>query len=199
MDQNNAPVPPAGNQNAQPPQPELQAVVDRVKTQDASVMDRMKASSQGFEFMKLFEGRVDRNTYFMYLIVSIVLSIIFNIIPLIGWILSLALIIISLGMGIRRFHDIGMSGWFVLVFFLPMLSGILTFSSLLGGGLMMGYGREGLGLGLLGGGLGLMSLALLVDLGFLIYLCVKNGDAETNAYGPVPDPKRDFFKAVLNT
>lgn len=33
----------------------------------------------------------------------------------------------------------------------------------------------------------------------VIYLCWKHGDVAANPFGAVPDPKRDFFKAVLNT
>ncbi len=49
---------------------------------------------------------------------------------------------------------------------------------------------------------GWASLLLLIPfLGLLgvIYLCWKHGDAGSNAYGAVPDPKRDLFKAILNT
>jgi hypothetical protein len=33
----------------------------------------------------------------------------------------------------------------------------------------------------------------------VIYLCWKHGDVGSNQYGGVPDPKRDVFKAILNT
>ncbi len=33
----------------------------------------------------------------------------------------------------------------------------------------------------------------------VIYLCWKNGDVAANPFGAVSDPKRDFFRAVLNT
>lgn len=49
---------------------------------------------------------------------------------------------------------------------------------------------------------GWASLLLLIPfLGLfgVIYLCWKHGDAGSNAYGAVPDPKRDLFKAILNT
>jgi uncharacterized membrane protein YhaH (DUF805 family) len=65
------------------------------------------------------------------------------------------------------------------------------------GGMMMGDSM--MGLGMMGAGAGLMGILSLVSLGFLIYLCVKGGNPAANQYGPVPDHKRDFFKAVLNT
>jgi uncharacterized membrane protein YhaH (DUF805 family) len=33
----------------------------------------------------------------------------------------------------------------------------------------------------------------------VIYLCWKHGDTGSNRFGDVPDPKRDVFKAILNT
>lgn len=49
---------------------------------------------------------------------------------------------------------------------------------------------------------GWASLILIIPfIGLLgvIYLCWKHGDTGTNAYGAAPDPKRDLFKAILNT
>lgn len=33
----------------------------------------------------------------------------------------------------------------------------------------------------------------------VLYLCWKQGDTTSNQFGGVPDPKRDVFKAILNT
>ena len=49
---------------------------------------------------------------------------------------------------------------------------------------------------------GWASLILLVPfIGFfaVLYLCWREGDKGANPFGPVPDPKRDVFKAILNT
>ena len=39
----------------------------------------------------------------------------------------------------------------------------------------------------------------IINLIAVIYLCWKHGDVAVNPFGAVPDLKRDFFKAVLNT
>ncbi|OGZ05146.1 MAG: hypothetical protein A2845_02395 [Candidatus Lloydbacteria bacterium RIFCSPHIGHO2_01_FULL_49_22] len=49
---------------------------------------------------------------------------------------------------------------------------------------------------------GWASLLLLIPfVGVLevIYLCWKLGDTSANGYGPIPDPKREMFHAILNT
>lgn len=161
----------------------------------AGIVDRAKASTDGFDFMKLFEGRVDRTTFIIFTVASFVLNIVLGWIPLVGLVLSLALGVLGIGMGIRRLHDINMSGWYILIFALPIVGGALAAGSVRGG-MMAG---SAVGFGMMGAGVGLMGLLSLVSLGFLIYLCVKGGDPAANQYGQVPDPKREFFKAVLNT
>ena len=45
----------------------------------------------------------------------------------------------------------------------------------------------------------LLLLIPFVGLLGMIYLCWRHGDTGSNAYGAAPDPKRDLFKAILNT
>ncbi len=120
--------------------------------------DRAKAATAGFNFEKLFDGRIDNMNYLYAVVGSVVLGFVLGMIPIIGLFVSLAFLIIGLGISARRFHDIGISGWASLLLLIPFL-------------------------GLLG----------------VIYLCWKHGDAGSNAYGAAPDPKRDLFKAILNT
>ena len=40
---------------------------------------------------------------------------------LLQMLVALALLIPSIGLGIRRFHDIGKSGWWILIGFIPLL------------------------------------------------------------------------------
>ena len=53
--------------------------------------DKAKSASQGFSFEKLFEGRVDRMNYMYGAIGGIVLGFILAMIPVIGFIISIAL------------------------------------------------------------------------------------------------------------
>ena len=76
------------------------------------------------------EGVVGRKPFWMFalfnFLIALGLSIVLNIIhlsPLSG-LYSLAVLLPSLGLGVRRMHDIGMSGWWLLVGLVPVLGWI---------------------------------------------------------------------------
>ncbi len=120
--------------------------------------DRAKAATAGFSFEKLFQGRIDHMNYLWFAIGGFILSMVVGMVPVIGLPISLAIGVVGVGTTIRRWHDIGQSGWFTLICLIPFV-GILS----------------------------------------VIYLCWKAGMTVPNMYGEVPDPKRDVFKAALNT
>lgn len=86
-----------------------------------------------------FSGRSRRKEYWMFVlglvIVAIVLAIIETVLGLSGSIaglygpltllLVLAIVIPSIAVQVRRFHDQGKSGWFVLLGFIPFVGGIV--------------------------------------------------------------------------
>ena len=78
-----------------------------------------------------FEGRARRSEYWWFVLAnfcaSIVLSFLGNLInfPWLTSILSLALLIPSLGLTARRLHDIGKSGWLMLISIIPIVGAIL--------------------------------------------------------------------------
>lgn len=79
----------------------------------------------------VFEGRTSRKQYWMFvlfnLIVSIVIAIIGGIIHMksIGNIYSLAVLIPSIAIGVRRLHDIGRTGWWMLLCLVPIVGWIV--------------------------------------------------------------------------
>lgn len=81
-----------------------------------------------------FQGRARRKEYWMFVlfnvIVSLVLSIVGGIISeTLGLILSygymLAVLLPSLAAAVRRLHDTGKSGWFILLTLIPAVGGII--------------------------------------------------------------------------
>ena len=91
-----------------------------------------------------FNGRATRSEYWYFVLFYVLLSIVFAIIdtlvinPLLGmnvqevsqggilqFIFALALIVPSIAIGVRRLHDIKMSGWWLLIALIPIL-GLLT-------------------------------------------------------------------------
>ncbi|NPA68753.1 MAG: DUF805 domain-containing protein [Chlorobi bacterium] len=74
-----------------------------------------------------FTGRARRQEFWMFIlfsvIVSIVLSIIDNIlgIQILSTIYSFAVLLPSLSIGARRLHDVGKSGWWQLIALIPFI------------------------------------------------------------------------------
>ncbi len=78
-----------------------------------------------------FEGRTGRYCYAGFVLVNICLSLIAllldNIlgIGILSGLLSLALLLPGLGINVRRMHDLGKSGWFVLIALIPLVGGLI--------------------------------------------------------------------------
>jgi uncharacterized membrane protein YhaH (DUF805 family) len=78
-----------------------------------------------------FTGRARRKEFWMfvlfYFIVSIVLGIVDSIIgfQLLGLLFSLGSLIPSLAIGARRLHDTGRSGWWQLLYLIPLIGLII--------------------------------------------------------------------------
>jgi uncharacterized membrane protein YhaH (DUF805 family) len=78
-----------------------------------------------------FSGRARRSEYWWfflaYFIASVVASIIDGIlgVMVLGVILGLGLLIPTLAVGVRRLHDIGKSGWWLLIGLIPLVGAIV--------------------------------------------------------------------------
>jgi len=69
-----------------------------------------------------FDGRAGRSEFWFWILFVVAVSMAINIasmmlgiLTIVGWIFQLAIIIPSIAVGIRRMHDVGKSGWFVLI------------------------------------------------------------------------------------
>ncbi|CAB3768266.1 membrane protein [Burkholderia sp. MSh2] len=86
-----------------------------------------------------FEGRARRAEYWYFALLSCILSIVGQVIGAVGrdagvitllllgviFLISLALIIPGIAVSVRRLHDTGRSGWFLLIGLIPIIGGIL--------------------------------------------------------------------------
>ena len=79
-----------------------------------------------------FSGRAMRSEYWWYVlfvvIVAVVLAIIDNLVigaSLLGSIWSLATLLPSLGVSVRRLHDLDKSGWWLLLGFIPLIGALV--------------------------------------------------------------------------
>lgn len=74
----------------------------------------------GITLGKLFEGRIDKENYIYGMIAIFVLCAVLWVIPILGWLVSLALGLLGFPVLARRFHDINQPGWYGLSWFIPV-------------------------------------------------------------------------------
>lgn len=102
------PAPEAGGASSQSAQEDLKKVAERAK-----------AATGGFTFGKLFEGRLDEKNYLYFAVLSLVVGFVVGIIPVIGFLIGLALLVVGVGATVRRLRDINMDPWFALILIVP--------------------------------------------------------------------------------
>ncbi|MEV7611871.1 DUF805 domain-containing protein [Streptomyces sp. NPDC089799] len=80
----------------------------------------------------LFTGRARRQEYWIFTLFSTIASVILMVIdfalgiyPLLTALYILATLLPSLGVSVRRLHDTGKSGWFILLGLIPFVGGII--------------------------------------------------------------------------
>lgn len=76
-----------------------------------------------------FKGRAGRAEYWWFFLFQVIVMVILGMVSeMIQGVASLALLLPGLGVGARRLHDIGKSGWFQLLWFIPVIGwGILIY------------------------------------------------------------------------
>lgn len=78
-----------------------------------------------------FSGRAIRSEYWWFVLFSIIVSIVLTIvdsvlgIQILSPIWSLAVLIPSIAVGVRRLHDLDKSGWFLLLGLIPLIGAII--------------------------------------------------------------------------
>ena len=79
-----------------------------------------------------FNGRARRAEYWYFFLFNIIISIVLGIVSriigdkrgVLGGLYGLAVLIPAIGVGIRRLHDIGKSGWMLLISLIPLIGWI---------------------------------------------------------------------------
>ena len=73
-----------------------------------------------------FTGRARRSEYWWFALASFVVSFLLSFSDLLQALWSLAVLIPTIAVGVRRMHDTGRSGWFLLVGLIPIIGWILV-------------------------------------------------------------------------
>ncbi len=129
------------------------------------------------------DGRIGRKDFCIGAVALIGVGVLANLLPIVGPLVSLVLIVPWTCLLVKRLHDFGRSGWLVLIALVPAAgaAALGRFTALdASNAATMGAAFAGAGLTLV-----VSSVALIVSLGFLIWVGAKPGDRQPNAYGPV--------------
>lgn len=117
-----------------------------------------------------FNGRAGRALFWQYILIYVVIGVGLSLLGLrlLADIFALALFLPTLGICVRRLHDLGKSGWLVL---LPAIPGFLF------GAFIFIFSPLAL----------VAALASLICSLYLIYLYAQPGVAGPNQFGPAPE------------
>jgi uncharacterized membrane protein YhaH (DUF805 family) len=81
----------------------------------------------------VFNGRAARPEYWWFLLISVIIAAVLNLVfsaiggrsNIVSDLYSLAVLLPSLGVGIRRLHDTNRSGWWILISIVPFVGWIV--------------------------------------------------------------------------
>ena len=79
----------------------------------------------------VFSGRARRKEYWYFILFNAIIGIVLSLIdmlwgyPLLYWLYSLAVFLPALGVSIRRLHDTGRSGWWLLIGLIPLIGALI--------------------------------------------------------------------------
>jgi uncharacterized membrane protein YhaH (DUF805 family) len=124
-------------------------------------------------------GRISRRQFWLHGVLPIIgASILLGWIPIIGQLISLALLWCSICISFKRFHDCGYPGWYGLVYLVPMIAAAIIFAL----GLVV---RQLTGVSWLLAEI-LWGIGGLIVLAQLIFVYIRVGEEGPNQYGPDP-------------
>lgn len=103
---------------------EMQARADDLKGPEP--VDFVKAIKLFCLYALNFKGRSSRSEYWWGFLFNSLLSCVLPAIPLVGGLLSLAMMVPGVALAVRRMHDIGKSGWYLLMGLIPLAGPIIV-------------------------------------------------------------------------
>jgi uncharacterized membrane protein YhaH (DUF805 family) len=162
--------------------------------QPAADLSATAASGEAIDWQKLFisfDGRIRRSHFGIAWLILFAAGFIAGLLPLIGGLISLALIWPNLAIAVKRLHDMGKTGWLAAIPYAVMLIGfIAAFSTV---GLTALTNLQGMEnedpatiMAIVGPLFGIFSLVALVGIGFLLWIGLTPGQRGSNRFGPNP-------------
>ncbi len=138
-----------------------------------------------------FDGRIRRSHFGMAWLILFVAGFVVGWIPLLGTLLSIALLWPNLAIAVKRLHDMGRSGWFAAIPYAAVLIGSIVAFIMVGAAAFMNVdafeNEDALAmLAILGPALGIFGLVSLIGLGFLLWIGLTPGQPGSNRFGNNP-------------
>jgi uncharacterized membrane protein YhaH (DUF805 family) len=149
----------------------------------------------GFDWQRAlfsFEGRLRRSHFWIAWLILLGVGVVTGWFPFIGGIISLLLIWPNLAIGVKRLHDMGLTGWLIVT---PIVLNIIgTIALIASVGIQAIANSAALEaedpaaiMALIAPVFGWLGLLLLANLGFLLWIGLASGTRGPNRYGE--DPK----------
>lgn len=93
-------------------------------TKGKPVSTFVEAIKTCFNKYATFEGRANRAEYWWWALFNLLIGIL-GFVPILGWIITIGLLIPSIAVAVRRLHDIGKSGFYYFLCFIPIVGAII--------------------------------------------------------------------------
>jgi uncharacterized membrane protein YhaH (DUF805 family) len=74
-----------------------------------------------------FDGRASRSEFWWFFLFQVVVTLVLSVmLSFLGTIASLAMLLPGIGAAVRRLHDIGKSGWWILIGLIPLIGWLIA-------------------------------------------------------------------------
>ncbi|WP_312065673.1 DUF805 domain-containing protein [Brevundimonas sp.] len=148
----------------------------------------------GYDFasaMFSFNGRLRRQHFWISWLILLGVSIVTGWLPIIGGLIGLVLIWPNLAISVKRLHDMGKSGWFVVIPYVAMIIGFIMIISAVGMAIFtnpQAFENEdpAAALSMVGSMMGGFAVMGLVGLAFLLWIGITDSQRGDNKFGPNP-------------
>lgn len=169
-------------------------VLAAIPEQAAGLSSGVGTSPEAINWQHLmlsFDGRIRRSHFGIAWLILFGAGFVLGLIPLIGTLVSIALIWPNLAITVKRLHDMGKSGWLAAIPYAVAIVGMIVGFSMMGLGAIMNAEQlenedPAAVLALIGPAFGVFGIIALVGLGFLLWIGLTPEQPGTNRFGPNP-------------
>ncbi|TRM79794.1 DUF805 domain-containing protein, partial [Sulfolobus sp. A20-N-F6] len=148
----------------------------------------------GYDFasaMFSFNGRLRRQHFWISWLILLGAGVVLGWIPILGTILSLAMIWPNVAIVVKRLHDMGKTGWFAVIPWVANIIGFFMIVSAVGMAIFtnpQAFESEdpSAALSMLGSMMGGLAVMFLVNIAFLLWIGITDSQRGDNKFGPNP-------------